>query len=134
MANRLLRQGDVHEQRCRFGRPSRAAAWAKSSALAREGHELLGLAGVALNPNNAVLEQSALHIGLELVVHIPRQRAPLGSASLPEMGIVLGHELVEERRFRPVPPIPRRGNEISRLRNVAIRRTHAVRPHTASTG
>jgi hypothetical protein len=133
LANGLLRQDVVHEQCRRFGHPPCAAARAEPEALARESHQLLGLAGIALDPQKAELEQSTLEISLELGVHVPRQWPPLGCPPIPEPGIVLGHELVEQRRFRPVPPISRRRDEIFRLRNVAVRRAHAVRPCTDST-
>jgi hypothetical protein len=94
LANRLLRQDIVHEQCRRLGHPPRAAARAEAAAFARECHELLGLAGIALDPQKSMLEQAALEIRLELIFHVPRQRSILGSASIPKRGIVLGHELV----------------------------------------
>ena len=94
LANGLLRQDVVHEQCRRLGHPPRAAARAEAAAFATERDQLLGLAGVALDPQKAVLEQATLEIGVELVFHVPRQRPILGSASIPKRGIVLGHELV----------------------------------------
>jgi hypothetical protein len=131
--------GSGPTQRLSFGPPNSTwtppgpAARAESAALARERHELLGLAGVALDPQKAVLEQAAPEIGLELGVNVGRQRTPLGRPPVPEPGIVLGHQLVEQRRRGPVSRVSRRGNEILRLRDVAARRTHAMRPCTVLT-
>jgi hypothetical protein len=80
-----------------------------------------------------VLEQAALEIGLELVFHVSRQRPLLRHPPIAKPGIVLGDELIEQRGFGPVPRIARRRNEALRLRNVALRHAHAVRPCTAST-
>ena len=80
-------------QQCRrLGYPPRAAARAKAAALARKCHELLGLAGIALDPQKTVLEQAALEIGVELVFHVPRQRSPFGRPPIPKPGIVLRHQ------------------------------------------
>jgi hypothetical protein len=114
--------------------PPRTAARAEAAALARECDEFLGLAGVALDSQKAVLEQAALEIGLELSYHVARQGSSLGGAPVPKSRIVLGHQLVEQRRLGPVPRVARRGDEILRLRNVATRRARGVRPCTASTG
>jgi hypothetical protein len=109
------------------------AARTEAAAFAAERDQFLGLTGLALDPKKSVLEQAALEIGFKLVFHVPWQRSPLGRPSIPEPGIVLGHELIEQRRFRPMPRIPRRRDETRGLRNVAVRRDHTVRPCTAST-
>jgi hypothetical protein len=80
-----------------------------------------------------VLKQAALEIGFDLAFHVLRQRPLLGHPPIAKPGIVLGHELVEQRRLGPVPPISRRRDEALRLRNVALWRAHAARPCTAST-
>jgi hypothetical protein len=90
------------------------------------------LAGVALDAEKTVLEQAALEIGVELVFHVARQRAPLGSSPFPEPGIALGYELIEQRRLWPVSRIPGWRDEILRLRNVGVRRAHVVSSCTAA--
>lgn len=132
LANRLLWQDVVHEQCRRLGHPPRAAARAEAAALATERDQLLGLAGVALDPQKTMFKQSALEISLELVFHVPRQRSILGRPSIPKRGIVLGYELVQQRRLGPMALIPRRRDEVLGLRDVALRRAHAVRPCTDS--
>lgn len=133
LANGLLWQDVVHEQRRRLGHPPGAAARAEAAALATERDQLLGLTGVALDLKKAMFEQTALEVGLELLLDITRKRPLLGRPPIPKPRIVLGYELVEERRLGPMPPISRRRDEALRLLNVAIRRTHAVRPCTVST-
>lgn len=131
LANGLLRQDVVREQCGRLDHPPRAAARAEAAAFATERDQLLGLAGVALDPQKTVLKQSALEISLKLVVYVPRQRSILGRPPILKPGIMLGHQLVQKRSLRPMALIPRRRDEILRLRNVAFRRVHAVRPCTA---
>src|SRR5690554_3139926 len=102
-----------------------------TSSMAAIRNQLLRLTRIALDAKKSVLKQTALEIGFELVFDVPRQRSPFGHATIPELRIVLGHELIEQRRFRPVSPVPRRRDEALRLRNVSVRRDHAVRPCTA---
>tara|TARA_R110002096_G_scaffold256441_1_gene449710 strand:- start:3714 stop:3959 length:246 start_codon:yes stop_codon:yes gene_type:complete len=80
-----------------------------------------------------MLEQATLEIRLELIFHVPRQRPPFSGPPIPKPGIVLGHELVEQRCLRSMAPITRRRDEVLRLRNIAVRRAHPVRPCTDST-
>ena len=134
LANGLFREHVVDQECRRLRHPPGAAAGAEPAALTGECHEFLGLAGVALDAQKAVLEQAAPEIGVELVLNVTGQGSTLGCAPVPQPRIVLGHQLVKERRLGPVPRIPRRGDEILRLRNVAARRAHAVLPCTASTG
>jgi hypothetical protein len=81
LADRLLRQYLVHEQRRRLGHAPGTAARAEAAALAAECNQLLGLAGLARDPKESVLEQAALQIGLKLLVDVPRQRTPFGRQS-----------------------------------------------------
>jgi len=115
LANGLLRQDVVHEQRRRLGHPPRAAARAEAAALARKCHQLLGLAAVALDPHKTMLEQTALEISLELIFNVPRQRPPLGCPPIPKPGIVLGHEKSSDGRFRKSYRPVRRVKEFSGL-------------------
>ena len=48
------------------GHASRPAAWAESAALATERHQLLVLAGIALDAQESVFEAPALQVRLEL--------------------------------------------------------------------
>ena len=101
-------------------------------ALAAERDELLRLARFALDAQEPVLEPAALQIRLELVLDVARQWPALGRPPIPKLGMVLGDERVEQRRFRPVAPVARWGDESLRLRDVATRpRLASLRASTA---
>jgi hypothetical protein len=57
LASGLLGQNAVHEQRRRLHHPPGPAARTESAALAQECHELLGLAGVALDPQKGPIRR-----------------------------------------------------------------------------
>ena len=77
-----------------------------------------------------MLEQAALEIALELCLNIARQWLLLGDTPIPKPRIVLGHELVEQRRLRPVTPVARRRDEAFGLREVRRRHEHRLHPCT----
>jgi hypothetical protein len=52
-----------------------------------------------------MLEPTALEICLEFLIHVPWQRPPFGRPLISEHRIVLRDELMEQRRFRTVPPV-----------------------------
>jgi hypothetical protein len=72
------RQYLVHEQCRAFYHPSCAAARAKPSPLAAEGHQFLGMTVRTACAQKSILKATALQVILELAAHEHRQAAPLG--------------------------------------------------------
>jgi hypothetical protein len=58
----------VEEQRRAPGHAPRPATGAEPAPLAAEGHQLLGMTGLAAHPQEPVLEATALQAGLEFLL------------------------------------------------------------------
>ncbi len=71
---------------------------------------------LATHTQETFLQPSALEVRLKLLLYEIRQRSVGRGAQLPEYGIMLLDELVQQRPFRPVPPIAGRIDERRRLR------------------
>jgi hypothetical protein len=63
------------------------------------------MAALAADPQKPFLEPAALQIAFELLFYITWQRPTLVGAPIAKLRIVLGHEPIEQRRFRPVAPV-----------------------------
>jgi hypothetical protein len=74
--------------------PPGPAAGAKASAFAAECHQPLVVAILAPNPQETVLQDTALEKVVELALHVFRQRAVLAGQQIEDSGVVLGDELV----------------------------------------
>ena len=74
LAQRLLRQHLLRQQRDALRHPPRAAARAEAAALAAEHNEFLGETVFAAYAQKGVLQTPALQIRLELVLHVLRQQ------------------------------------------------------------
>jgi len=111
-----------------------AAARAEPATLAAERNQLLRLTGLAADAQEPFFQTAALQKRVELILYIPRQRPALGDPPVSKPRIVFGHELIEQCRFGPMPRIAWWRNESLRLRDVAVRPSHPLRPCTASTG
>jgi hypothetical protein len=59
----------IDQMRRPLGHPAAAAAWAKSAALAREGHEAIESAGGAPKAGEAAGQTAALQEVAELLLH-----------------------------------------------------------------
>ena len=79
LAHGLCGQDFIHQQGRALGHAPRPAARAKPAAPTTEGDEVLGVAGVAAYPQEAVLQPAALEVALEFALHVTRQRPALPS-------------------------------------------------------
>ena len=73
--------------------------------------ELLGVALLAAQAQEAFLQTAALEVGVELRLDIVGQGAACLGAQLAERGIVLLDQLMEQRRLGPEARIARRVDE-----------------------
>ena len=136
LAAALAPQGDDGTSRCLIGRRIRiideviearshappTAGRAEAALLAAEGDQLLGVTGLAVQAQETFLQPTALQAGLELLLHVPRQRPACFGSKLPECRIVLLHQLVEQRDLGPVPGIVRRIEKRRRTGGVELER------------
>ena len=77
LAHRLLGKDLVDQQRGALGHAPGATAGAETARLAAERDQVLGMAGVAAHPQEAVLETPALEVVLELLLrHTPASPCP----------------------------------------------------------
>jgi hypothetical protein len=76
-----------------------------SAPLAAERDQVLGMATVATQPQETMLETTALEVFLKLLLHIPRQIRALRRQARRERGIVFLDELIEEGPLRAVAHI-----------------------------
>ncbi len=74
LAQRALGQHLVGEQRRRLGHAPRAAGGAEAALLAAESHQLLGVALLAAQAQEALLQPAALQAGVELRLDVVGQR------------------------------------------------------------
>lgn len=74
------------------------------------------MAALAAHTHEALLQPAALQVGLELFLHVVRQRPAGLGAQLTECGIVLLDELIVQRAFRSMPGVAGRTDEWRRTR------------------
>jgi hypothetical protein len=111
LPHRFSRQYFLCQESRRLRHSPRAAARTDPPPLAAECHQLLGVAGLALHAQEAVLESSASQVVLELALNVPRHR-PFGRLARGEKRrIVRFHKRVEQRLLGPVPRVARRIDE-----------------------
>ena len=63
--HRRMRQDFIHQQGRALGHAPRPAARAEATTFATEGHKLLGMAGVATHPQEAMLQPAAAKVIVE---------------------------------------------------------------------
>jgi hypothetical protein len=64
LPHRSFGENLVNQERGRLGHASRTPAGADAAPFAAEGHQVLGTAGVAAHPKEAVLQAAALEVSL----------------------------------------------------------------------
>ena len=69
----------IRQQCCTLAHAPRRAARAKAAALAAEGHQLLGMTGLAAQPREAMFQPAGLQVLFELALHVARQATPGGT-------------------------------------------------------
>ena len=104
---RALGQYLVRQQRGDLGHPARATGRTEPALLAAEGDELLGVALLAVQAQETLLEPAALEVGVELRLDVVGQGAACLGAQLAEDGIALLDQLVEQRRLGAVTRVAR---------------------------
>jgi hypothetical protein len=100
-----MRQHLVYQQGRAFGHAPGAAARAKSSALAAEGDELLGMTVRTAHAQEAMFETAALEVLIEFAHYILRQGRALRGQLACKRRVVLRDDLVEKGLFRAVASI-----------------------------
>ena len=85
--------------------PAGAARWAKPTAFAREGHQVLVTAAVALHPDKAMFKATAARVLLELVNNEARQRRIALAQVLEECAEVCLDQRIQRRLLRAMPAI-----------------------------
>jgi hypothetical protein len=89
----------------RLDHAARAAAGAETTALAAERDQVLEAAAITLDPQKAVLQQSALKVVFEFLANKLRQLAARAFDFLKEAGVMFGNDRIECRPFRPVTAV-----------------------------
>jgi len=102
LAHGLMRQHLVYQQGRALGHAPGAATWAEATALATEGHELLGMAARTAHAQEAMLQAAALEILIELARYVLRQGHALRGQLAYKRRVVLRDNLVEKSLFRAV--------------------------------
>jgi len=103
-----MRQDPVHQPRCRVVHPPGGARWAEATPLAGQAHQQLVAAVPATHAREAMGEDPAGEIALELRLDEPRESGALGGAAarlFEEGAQVSADGGVQERvlRFAPAP-------------------------------
>jgi hypothetical protein len=91
----LFREDFVDQQRGALDHAPGTAARTEAPAFATERDQVLGMATVATDPEEPMLESSALQVGLELLLDVRGQRHALLGQVLDERRVVLLHQPVE---------------------------------------
>ena len=89
----------------RFHHTPGTATGAESPALTAEGDQVLMAAAIALDPQEAMLQQPALQVILKLLSDEIRQIAARSFNSIDESWVVLGNDGVEFHLFRLMPVV-----------------------------
>ena len=92
----------IDEVCSRLDHPAGTARGAKAAAFAGEGNEVLVAAGVALDAQEAVFEQTALQVIVELPLDECRERSAFGFEPGEKPGEVSLDDSVERCLFRTV--------------------------------
>jgi hypothetical protein len=79
----------IGQQRGRLGHAPRATRGTEPALLAAERHEILGVALLAAHTQETLLQPAAIEVGLELLLHVARQRPSGLGAQLAKGGVVL---------------------------------------------
>lgn len=82
------------QQRRGLDHAPRTAGRAEAALLAAECHQLLGMAVLAAQAQEALFQPTALEIGVELLLHVDRQRLAGPGTGFTKSGMMLLDELI----------------------------------------
>ena len=102
LAHGLFGQDLVDQQGRALDHTPRPATGTEPAAFATEDHQMLSMAVVALQAQEAMFEATAIGVGFEFALDIPRQHRTLLGKVCREIGIVMFNDPVKQGVFRLV--------------------------------
>jgi len=96
------------QQRSGLGHAPRTTGGAEPALLAAERDELLGVARVATQAEEAFLQTTALQVGVKLLLDVVWKRSACFGSKRAKRGMVLLHQLIQQRGCGAMPGVARR--------------------------
>jgi hypothetical protein len=108
LTQRSPRQHLIGQQRRGLGHATRTTGGAESALLAAECDELLGVAVLAAQTQQAFFQAAALQVRIELLLDVIRQRPTCFGSKRTKGGIVLLHQPIQQSGFGAMAGVARR--------------------------